>query len=103
MEPRREVLGEASGLRVQLVTAEAGQVVGWHSHSAVSDTIVAVVGVVVVELFDPPASHRLQPGERLTIPPGTVHRVGGEDGAACRFVNVHAGGDYDFRPFASAS
>ena len=103
MEPRREVLGEASGLRVQLVTAGAGQVVGWHSHSVVTDTIVAVAGVVVVELSEPPASHRLQPGERFTVPPGTVHRVGGEDGGACRFVNVHAGGDYDFRPFADDS
>lgn len=94
--PRRELLGEASDLRVQIVTVEAGQTVDWHSHSAATDTIVAVVGIVVVELRDPARLHRLPPGERLAVPPGTVHRVSGENGAACRFLNVHSGGAYDF-------
>ena len=39
----------------------------------------------------------LEPGQRLTIAAGVVHRVGGEGGTACRFLNVHAGGAYDFR------
>lgn len=97
-EPLRDVLGEATGLRVQLVTVEPGQHVDWHAHTTVSDTIVAVTGIVVVETLEPPSRHRLESGDRVTVPAGTAHTVGGENGAACRFLNVHAGGIYDFRP-----
>jgi quercetin dioxygenase-like cupin family protein len=97
-EPLREVLAEAEGLRVQLVSVGPSQQVRWHAHTAVSDTIVAVVGSVIVETAAPPARHRLEPGDRVTIPAGTAHTVSGDDRAACRFLNIHSGGAYDFRP-----
>lgn len=97
-EPTRELLGEAPGLRVQLVTVAPGQRVRWHRHSVVSDTIVAVQGTVVVETRDPAERRALQPGDRTTLPAGTAHTVAGDGGAACRFINVHAGGAYDFQP-----
>jgi quercetin dioxygenase-like cupin family protein len=102
-EPLREVLAEADGLRVQIVTVAPGQRIRWHQHTAVSDTIVAVAGVVIVETAEPPARHRLASGERLTIAAGTAHTVSGEGGAPCRFVNVHSGGRYDFRPLPGTS
>ena len=97
-EPVREVLAEAEGLRVQLVTVDAGQRIRWHHHTDVSDTIIAVIGPVVVETAEPPERHRLAPGDRLTLPAGTVHTVSGDGGAPCRFLNIHSGGRYDFRP-----
>ncbi len=97
-EPLRDILAEAEGLRVQLVSVGPGQRVRWHHHTAVSDTIVAVVGRVVIETAKPSGRHRLLPGERLTVPAGTAHTVSGEDGTSCRFLNIHSGGRYDFRP-----
>ncbi|MDA0302088.1 MAG: cupin domain-containing protein [Chloroflexi bacterium] len=94
--PVREVLATADGLRVQLVTIAPGQSIPRHRHTEVSDTLVAVLGTVVVEVDGDEAAHRLEPGERFTIPPGTVHRVHGEHDGACRFLNLHAGGTYDF-------
>jgi len=99
-EPIREVLAMAEGLRVQLVSLAAGQSIPWHTHTFVADTIIAVVGTVEVELEPPAIPPRLEPGERWTIPAGTPHVVHGRDGAACRFVNVHAGGSYDFQLYA---
>jgi quercetin dioxygenase-like cupin family protein len=90
-------LATVPGLRVQFVTLAAGQSVPLHRHSEVSDTILPVVGPVVVEMQAPGVLHRLAPGERLTIPAGTPHLVHGEDGAPCRFLNLHAGGAYDFQ------
>jgi quercetin dioxygenase-like cupin family protein len=80
MSPLREVLAEAEGLRVQLVSVGPDQRVRWHDHTAASDTIVVVVGPVIVEMATR-SRHRLMPGERLTIPAGTAHTVSGEDGA----------------------
>ena len=96
-EPLRELLGEAEGLRVQIVTLAPGQQIGWHRHGAVADTIVAVQGTVVVETREPAGQRALTSGERLTLPIGAAHRVSGAGGTACRFVNVHAGGAYDFQ------
>ena len=99
-EPRREVLATTDGLRVQLVTVSRGQRIPWHQHTVVSDTIVAVSGVVDIELSG--AQHReLQPGQRWTIPPQTPHTVSGLLGEPCAFVNLHSGGDYDFQPLST--
>lgn len=100
-EPLREVLAEVEGLRVQIVTIGSGQRVRWHEHTAVSDTIIAVVGSLVVETAAPPAHHRLEPGERVTIPAGTAHTVSGGGQAVCRLLNLHSGGVYDFHPLPS--
>ena len=95
-DPIRDVLASVEGLRVQLVTVAPEQRIPWHRHTDVSDTIVAILGPVIVEMRDGSPARRLEPGDRLTIPAGTAHTVHGLDGAACRFVNLHAGGSYDF-------
>ena len=97
--PVREVLATADGLRVQMVTIEAGQRIPWHMHTSVSDTIVAVTGVVDVEVASE-GHHLLKPGERWTIPERTTHTVSGEGDGPCRFLNLHAGGEYDFQSVA---
>src|SRR5450759_3749504 len=60
-EPIREVLAEAEGLRVQLVSLAAGQSIPWHTHTFVADMIIAVVGTVEVELEPPAGASRPQP------------------------------------------
>jgi quercetin dioxygenase-like cupin family protein len=97
-EPLRELLGEVPGLRVQIVTLEPGQRIGWHRHTEVADTIVGVTGVITVETREPAARRRIAPGERMTLTAGTEHTVSGEPGATCRFINVHSDGAYDFVP-----
>jgi quercetin dioxygenase-like cupin family protein len=99
-DPVRELLASAPGLRVQLVTIEAGQQIPQHCHTSVSDTIIAVAGVVDVEV-EGEGHHLLRGGERWTIPAGTVHSVSGERSARCVFVNLHAGGEYDFQLVSS--
>jgi len=94
-EPVREVLASVDGLRVQAVTIAPGQRIPWHRHSEVSDTIVAVTGQVVVEFRDE-APQRLAPGDRITVAPGVEHSVHGAADGACQFINLHAGGVYDF-------
>lgn len=93
----RELLATAEGLRVQLVTIAAEQRIPWHRHTSVSDTIIAVAGVVDVDV-EGEGHHLLRGGEHWTIPAGTVHTVSGEAAGPCRFVNLHAGDAYDFEP-----
>lgn len=93
-EPIREVLASVDGLRVQLVTLAPHQCIPWHRHTVAADTVIAVLGTVIVETSV--GDHSLMPGERLIIPAGTAHTVRGGGGAGCRFMNLHAGGAYDF-------
>ncbi len=67
-DPVREVLATADGLRVQLVTINSGQRIPWHIHTSVSDTIIAVTGLVDVEVASE-GHHLLQPGERTASMP----------------------------------
>ena len=92
--PTREVLASVEGLRVQLVTLAPDQRIPWHRHTVAADTVIAIVGPVTVETRAEARS--LLPGERVVIPAGTEHTVHGRDGAGCRFLNLHAGGAYDF-------
>ena len=101
--PVRELLAQTDEVRVQLVTLAAGGAVPWHFHSHASDTIVSVVGTVIVETRDPPARHALVPGQRLTLVASAGHRVSGPGDTTCRFINVRAGGLYDFRAIAVES
>ena len=95
-EPLREVLASADGVRVQLVTLSDGTSIPWHHHSVVHDTIIPVVGSVLVETRPPTATRRLIPGQRMTIQPRQAHRVRSADSSPCQFLNLHVGGDYDF-------
>ena len=97
-ELSREILVQTADVRVQIVTLAQGEAVPWHVHSVVTDSIVAIVGDLAIEMAEPPTRHRLAPGQRLAVPPGAAHRVAGADGKPCQFLNVHSGGAYDFRP-----
>ena len=94
----RDLVSEADGLRVQVMTLAAGDVIPWHYHSAVTDIFVGLDGTTVVETRAPRARHELGPGEHCVLPPMTAHEVTGKDGAGCRFTLVQGVGEHDFIP-----
>ncbi len=94
----RELVAEADGLRVQILTLAAGECVPWHYHSEVADIFVGLEGTTVVETRAPRARHLLGPGGHCTVPPLTAHEVTGLDGRPCRFTIVQGVGEHDFHP-----
>jgi len=76
----------------------AGQEVPWHYHSEISDSFVCLEGPMVVETRAPRNAHRLEPGQRCAVPPKTAHRVAGEGGGPCKFLDGQGVGPSDFVP-----
>jgi len=94
----RELVSEADGLRVQIMTLGPGECVPWHCHSVVADIFICLDGTTVIETRAPRARHQLAPGATCVVPPKTAHQVSGKDGAGCRFTLVQGVGVYDFIP-----
>ncbi len=94
----RELVSEAEGLRVQVLTLGPGERVPWHYHSVVSDIFIGLEGTTVVETRAPRARHELAPGAHCVVPPKTTHEVSGKDGRGCRFTIVQGIGEHDFHP-----
>ena len=94
----RELIAQAPGLRVQVLTIGPGQCVPWHHHTEIADTFFGLEGTVSIALRDPDETHRLAVGERLTVPPGRPHRVSGADDGRCAFLIVQGVGVYDYLP-----
>ena len=99
----RELVSEADGLRVQVVTLAAGEAVPWHYHTMVSDIFIGLEGTVVVETRAPRSRHELKPGEHCVVPPMIAHEVTGKDGEPCRFTIVQGVGEHDFNPVGAVS
>jgi quercetin dioxygenase-like cupin family protein len=95
---KRELVAEATGLRVQILTLDAGQCVPWHLHSAIADTFVCLDGPMAVQTRDPDGETVLQPGETCAVPARMPHYVSGTNGGPCRFLIVQGVGKYDFVP-----
>ena len=94
----REMIAEAPGLRVVVLTLAPGQFVPWHYHSEITDTFFCLEGPMVVETQGGRTQTELAPGETHAIPPRKAHRVSGKDGEACKFAIVQGTGSYDFVP-----
>jgi len=94
----RELIAEAPGLRVQVLTLGPGQCVPWHHHTTIEDTFFCLEGPMVVETRAPAATNRLEVGERFLVPAGKPHRVTGLDDGRCSFAIVQGVGEYDYIP-----
>ncbi len=96
------IIAETPDLRVLHITLAVGDEIPWHFHSHVTENFTCAKGTLRVETRAPRGAHRLAPGERLTLPPKTAHRVlnGGDsdDDGDCCFVLVQGIGPYDFIP-----
>ena len=94
----RELVAEADGLRVQVLTLASGERIPWHYHTTVCDIFIGVDGTTVVETRAPSARHEIGPGEHCVVAPKTAHEVTGKDGKGCRFTIVQGVGAHDFIP-----
>jgi mannose-6-phosphate isomerase-like protein (cupin superfamily) len=94
----RELVAQAPGLRMQILTLAAGQEVPWHWHSEVTDTFWCMEGPMVIEMRAPRETVELAPGQMHAVPPKRAHRVAGRDGRRCRFAILQGVGTYDFQP-----
>ena len=98
-----DIVAEADGMRVQVMTIGAGEAVPWHYHTTVTDVFVGLEGTVVIETRAPRARHELAPGSHCVVPPMTAHRVSGKDGSGCRVTLVQGVGEHDFNPVGKAA
>ncbi len=94
----RELVAQANGLRMQILTLAAGQEVPWHWHTEVTDTFFCMEGPMVVETRAPTETTVLQPGQMYAVPARRAHRVTGQDGGRARFAILQGVGSYDFMP-----
>ena len=94
----RELIAQAAGLRVQVLTLGPGQCVPWHRHTSITDTFFCLDGPMVVETRAPEARQMLEVGGRAAVPAGRPHFVSGVDAGPCRFVIVQGVGKYDYVP-----
>ncbi len=92
----RELVSEADGMRVQLLTLVHGKGIPWHYHNIVSDTFIGIDGTTVVETRDPTARHELKLGEHCVVPRMTPHEVTSKTEHGCRFAIVQGVGEHDF-------
>lgn len=95
------IIAETPDLRALHITLAEGDEIPWHFHSHVTENFACAKGTLLVETRAPRGAHRLVPGERLTLPPKTAHRVlngGGAGDGDCCFVLVQGIGPYDFIP-----
>jgi quercetin dioxygenase-like cupin family protein len=94
----RQLIAEAPGLRMQILTLGPGQEVPWHWHSEVTDTFWCMEGPMVIETRAPSTVTELQPGQMHAVPPKRAHRVTGKDGGRAKFAILQGVGTYDFMP-----
>ncbi len=92
----REVLADAPGLRVSILTLAPGQEVPWHKHTTITDTFVCMSGSLRIETREPRAEHVLEPGQRHAVPAGEAHRVTGLGMGAAKFLVIQGVGEYDY-------
>jgi len=94
----RELIAQAPGLRMQILTLGPGQEVPWHWHSEVTDTFWCMEGPIVIETRAPREVVELAPGQMYAVPAKRAHRVTGKDGGRAKFAILQGVGTYDFQP-----
>lgn len=91
-----KVIAQTDDVRIVEYTLQAGERHPWHSHTAVSDRIYCLEGLIGVDLREPARQFRLNPGENCEVPVGTVHHVGNAGDVTARYLLVQALGKYDY-------
>jgi quercetin dioxygenase-like cupin family protein len=94
MQKIEELISTAE-TRVAEFSLEANQAGQWHYHSAVGEYCYCLDGVVVIEQQGRQAL-ALQPGEKVKIAVGDIHRVCNLVAQSCRYLVIQGVGTYDF-------
>jgi quercetin dioxygenase-like cupin family protein len=85
---------ETVGVRIN--TLAPGAATPWHFHTAIADDVFCLETPVEVGLRGPDETLALEPGQRVRIAPGRVHRVVNRGTSQARYLLVQATGKYDF-------
>jgi len=91
-----KVIVQTSDVRIVEYTLPPGERHPWHHHSAVTDRIYCLEGLIGVDIRQPAQQFRLQPGESCEVPVGTVHHVSNQGAGAGRYLLIQALGKYDY-------
>ena len=96
----REAIAEIDGMRVQILTLGAGEVIPWHYHTTITDVFVGLEGRVVIETRAPRACHELdrtpglqqrpRSGNHCVVPPLTAHQVSSKAAEAAALPSFRA-------------
>jgi mannose-6-phosphate isomerase-like protein (cupin superfamily) len=89
-------------VRVAEFTIGPNSVGSVHMHTHVNELVICLEGLMLVHQQDL-ASVSLAPGQRTTIPAGTVHTVENPDAEPCRYMVIQGPGKYDLVRFNPAA
>lgn len=95
--PRKpKVLVQTADVRIVEYTMKPGDRHPWHYHSAVSDRVYCLEGLIGVDWREPAQRTVLRPGESCETPPSTIHHVSNAGDGTSRYLLVQALGTYDY-------
>ncbi len=93
---RDETILETADVRVRILTLDIGLETPWHSHTAVTDHMLCLSGVIEIECREPGEQVVLEPGGRCEVAVGRVHRVVNRGAVEAKYLLVQGVGRYDF-------
>ncbi len=96
MTKRQQQLLRSSDVMVRALVLSPAETTSWHYHTVVDDIIVCLSGHIAVRLRTPNQPVTLIPGQRTTIPAGTVHQVANLDATDSEYLLIQGIGSYDF-------
>jgi quercetin dioxygenase-like cupin family protein len=91
-----EWLAKTPDVNVRVNTLHPSQGTPWHFHTIVTDNVFSLDPGVEVGLRQPDETLLLEPGQRVVIAPGRVHRVVNTTSRPARYLLIQATGRYDF-------
>ncbi len=95
MSKQQQIL-QSSDVRVRVLGLSPAETNPWHYHTVVDDIIVCLSGHIAVRLRLTAQSITLSPGQRTTVPAGTIHQVANLDDADSEYLLIQGVGTYDF-------
>ena len=97
--PSEESLIQTDNVRVRVMPLLPGKATPWHFHTEVTDIMVCLNGVILVQLKQPEVQHELQPGQRCTVEVNRPHRVANANpNQPASYLLIQGVGRYDFNP-----
>jgi quercetin dioxygenase-like cupin family protein len=94
---REEYVIQTDTIRVRIMEFLPGEATPWHFHREVTDHMVCLTGVIVVQLKQPTGRFELQPGQRCTVEVSRVHQVANNSHTEpASYLLIQGVGRYDF-------
>lgn len=91
-----ETIIKTDNVRVRILRLAPREEAPWHFHVEVVDNMFCLSGTIAVHMRDPGQVIGLQPGRRVEVRPGRVHRVVNAGDERATYLLVQGVGKYDF-------